>query len=278
MPPLEAGIFKSLWKGLSGRGSACLLAVSVSGMTSPVAPNDLLPDLVMAEPQRLEMIVAGNGLQMLRFGTIVWNVGDGPLEIRANQRVGRIMEHIEQRVRTSDGNDHSYVPTGASIFYSGDGHNHWHVQDFLVVTLYPVPGSAIPATNATRELRKIGYCLEDTHRMPEDIKPASAVARADYIWCGDRSSLAVTEGISVGYGDEYAWWLRHQSVPVDGLPSGTYRLCLSVNISGVWLEKDSKISNNFYWLDLALDVRGRKVTVVDEAAETCGPPPRLPSA
>jgi hypothetical protein len=245
-------------------------------MASPVAADDLLPDLQMAEPQHVVMATSGNGVQMIRFGTIVWNVGDGPLQIQANQRVGRFMQHIEQRVSTADGSSHAYVPTGTSVFYSGDGHNHWHIQDFLVVNLYPAPGSTVPLTNATRGLRKIGYCLEDTHQMPEEIRPPNAVKRK-YLWCGDIQSMAVDVGISVGWGDEYAWWLRHQSIPVDGLPSGKYRLCLSVNIYGLWHEKDANLANNYYWQDLELDVPGKKVTLLDGGTDACSPPAALQS-
>ena len=185
------------------------------------------------------------------------------------------MQHIEQVVKTVDGNEHSYTPSGTSVFYSGDGHNHWHIQDFLVVNLYPAPDSTVPTTNATRALRKIGYCLEDTHRMPDDIKPANAVKRADYIWCGDANSMAVSEGISVGWGDEYAWWLRHQSIPIDGLPSGKYRLCMSVNIHGLWLEKDTNLTNNYHWTDLEIDMATRKFTVLGEGTDYCAPPLHL---
>jgi hypothetical protein len=263
---------KSFWRGWLERGLACTLAISGATTTTTLAPNDLLPDLVMAEPQHLSMIGAGNGVQMLRFGTIVWNIGDAPLEIRASQREGRFMQHVEQWVTTVDGSGHGYVPTGTSVFYSGDGHNHWHVQDFLVVNLYPAPDSNLPLTNATRALRKIGYCLEDTHVMADEIKPANAVAHVHYPACGDSTSRDVVVGISVGWGDEYAFWLRHQSVAVDGLPSGKYRLCLSVNVHGSWLEKNANIANNYYWQDLQLDMEAGRVTVLGEAPEVCSPP------
>ena len=258
---------------------AAALAVATFGVATPVAAaNDLLPDLKMAEIYNVKIETVGAGRVRLRFGTIVWNVGDGPLEVRAGEREHRVMSGVTQWVYTQGGGGHPSTPPGAAAFYSGDGHNHWHVQTFIVITLFPKSQIATPAgespTFSTRSLRKIGFCLTDLVRAPADLRPPNAAAHIAYpvSGCGDIDSDHVKMGISPGYGDDYKPFFNHQQVDVTGLAAGTYRLCAVVNSTGLWLEKNDNHDNNSSWVDIELDASRPSFKVVGSGQSDCEKP------
>jgi hypothetical protein len=226
---------------------------------------DLLPDMRMAPIYSLQLTTTANGRDKLRFGTIAFNVGDGPLEVRARDRDRRDMNRIVQRVYRSDETSYSLLKPDARVFYSGDGHDHWHVQRFISVRLLPT--GATPATE--RRIRKIGFCLVDSAPIPESQRPPNAVDHPVYVSCGTRQSQSIRVGVSVGWGDNYPPEFAHQAVDVTGLPQGTYRLCATVNPKGIWTEKNSNFSNNSYWRDIRLDVATGELEVIGSGQTPC---------
>jgi hypothetical protein len=269
---------------------AAALAVSLAPFAAPApaaAATDLLPDLKMSEPYNLRIERSRGGRTRLRFGTIVWNVGDGPLEVRASGRDGRVMYDVVQWIRTRGGAGHAYSPPGATAFYSGDGHNHWHIESFVVISLFPAPGSPQVAesdsaavggpTFRQRGLRKIGFCLTDLVRAPASLRPPGSERRIRYAvgGCGTQGDMSLRMGISVGYGDDYKPFFNHQWLDITGLPAGTYRLCATVNSNAMWREKGDNHANNSYWLDLELDAERRRLRAVDAGETDCEAPPRI---
>jgi hypothetical protein len=81
-------------------------------------------------------------------------------------------------------------------------------------------------------------------------------------------------GISVGWGDDYKAWFTHQSVNVTGLTAGNYRMCVTPNQGGAWLE--STIDNNSSWVDLAIDIPRNSVTVLARGETECQPDAPVP--
>jgi hypothetical protein len=247
----------------------------VTAATSVTAADDLLPDLTMATPYNLQVERAGSGRYKLRFGTIVWNVGNGPLDVRADGRVGDIMNNLNQVVHTRDGGARQHVPEGSFAFYAGDGHSHWHVSRFVVVSLFPTfsiaSGDEGP-TYTERGLRKIGFCLTDLVRAPAALRPANSARSIGFpvSGCGERSSTSLRMGISVGYGDDYKPFFNHQTVDITGLPSGIYRLCVTVNENGMWLEQDAE--NNSAWVDIDLNSDTRRFQTVATGTSGCNAP------
>src|SRR5918994_5836890 len=247
-----------------------LTTVTVSGPQAANAAGELLPELMMAAPYNVKVQVKPNGKRLLRFGTIVWNVGEGPLEVRANTRVGNTMTRVVQRVRSADGPVTTVIP-GMTATYSGDGHNHWHVSRFIDIALAPHPGST--ATTEPRKLRKIGFCLVDLVRAPAALRPANSAAERGFLvsGCGTRDSKSLRFGISVGWGDDYRPFFTHQLINVTGLPDGAYRLCATVNPEGVWRETGAMAANNSYWFDLNLQVAAATVTPIAHGLGPCTP-------
>jgi hypothetical protein len=258
-----------------------LACMPLSASVPTRAATLLLPDLAMAEPYNLRVETRPNGRRLLHFGTIVWNVGDGPLEIRSRDRDGHEMSSVVQRIATAEGGFVAYRPAGARTFYSGDGHDHWHVESFIDVALEPTrTDSSAPATTP-RTLRKIGFCLVDLVRAPAELRPpnASLKRRFGTAGCGDLQSTSLRMGISAGWGDDDRPFFTHQWVNVTNLPAGTYRLCSTVNWDGLWRERADNTANNVHWLDLSLDPLAGTVTVAGQGTTDCGapaPPPPAP--
>jgi hypothetical protein len=258
-----------------------VLALSVAPLAAAptaFAAEDLLPDLKMSELYNMQIEPGGSGRYKLRFGTIVWNVGNGPLDVKAGNRIDDVMYDVAQVIHQRGGTTRNFTPPGATAFYAGDGHDHWHISTFIVISLYPTfeAGSTEQAgpTYNQRGLRKIGFCLTDLVRAPATLRPDNSANRIGFpvSGCGIQSSNEVRMGISVGYGDDYKPFFNHQSVDITGLPSGPYRMCATVNPTGVWLESDPEGVNNSSWVDLELDNETHRFRVTGSGETDCDKP------
>ncbi len=266
-------VLRRRWSALVAVLGLSLLGVTAA--TSVTAADDLLPDLTMAVPYNLRIEGRDSGRHKLRFGTIVWNQGNGPLDVRANDRVGEIMNNLVQVVHTRDGGAREHRPEGGFAFYAGDGHDHWHISRFVVVRLYPtfsISRDELGPTYAERGLRKIGFCLTDLVRAPAALRPPNSARRAAFpvSGCGVRESTSLRIGISAGYGDDYKPFFNHQSVDITGLPSGIYRLCVTTNENGMWLEQDG--GNNSAWVDIDLNSQKWRMQTVASGTSDCNQP------
>ncbi len=271
------GITKSFSAGLVlTLTAALLLPSSALAVTSPPGPAigecpaqaegaaDLLPDLKMAKLYGLVIRTTATGHKRLRFGTITWNFGSGPLEVRGDQPTDLVMGRVAQRIYDDQGGCRDVLQPLATMFYAGDGHNHWHVSKYVITQLYRKNGSG-----GVSRIRKIGFCLVDFHRSATSYpnEPADRVYWSGA--CGDTESSAVAMGISVGYGDDYSPSIALQWIDITGLPRATYRLCSAVNPAGWWLEKDDHFSNNYFWYDLRLDAANSTFSIVDHGRSAC---------
>jgi hypothetical protein len=124
--------------------------------------------------------------------------------------------------------------------------------------------------------RKTGFCLGDRYKIALAIAGAEAAGHFTQE-CGKGMPrlLALREGISVGWGDDYAPHLEGQELEVTELPAGRYLLVHRVNTRRVLRESDYR--NNVASMALELSwPRGRKapprVDVVArcQGAATCG--------
>ena len=101
--------------------------------------------------------------------------------------------------------------------------------------------------------RKTGFCLGDRfeasigHQLPGE--PATPPFTRN---CGlDHPEFTrITEGISVGFGDDYGPYLEGQYLPLDGLPEGRYDLVHHVNADRRLLEQ--RYDNNTSCVRLAI--------------------------
>ena len=229
---------------------AMLLTPLLSVTSVSARAGDLFPDLEMAPMFQISLSTV-DGHPALRFGTIVYNVGDGPMQMRAKRRVGDELKKVFQVISNQDGTIRRIRKYQANVFYSGDGHDHFHIRGFNTVRLNPVPDNPYEMTE--RRLRKIGFCLVDSLRKTTNPPPNPAPGPSFYS-CGYSASAKVRTGISVGWGDVYAPSTTFQDLDVSGLPTGHYRLCAVVNPFRVWTEKGKNYANNSKWTDIKLDL------------------------
>jgi len=189
-----------------------------------------LPDLDQEPPSRLVIERArpsARATWRLGFRSAVSNVGDGPLIIDARRpsRQDRLM--AADQVIERDGAPRAVVPDVGRLRYvrSAD-HQHWHLLGFERYELRR-PGSR----RAVLSDRKSGFCLGDRYEATAGALPARPRSPVYTSRCGlQRPGLVgIREGISVGYGDDYAAMLEGQWLPLDGLRAGRYVLVHRVN-------------------------------------------------
>jgi hypothetical protein len=220
----------------------------VLGVTSAPAADgtEKLPDLGMARLGDMK-VEKRSGRTLLRYTTIIVNVGAGPFEAHGRRfGTGEAEMAVSQRVYTDGGGYHD-VATPARMFFAGDGHTHWHVRDLETSELIRLDNGSKVGTGAKR-----GFCFFDNvrHRLSLPGAPQSEV----YTGCGRSSDLDVTMGVSVGWGDAYYWNLPDQWIDITGLAAGRYRLQVTADAQNNFLESDR--SNNTTWVDLQLKGNG----------------------
>jgi hypothetical protein len=174
------------------------------------------------------------------------------------------MTDIVQWIADDEGDGRELTPLGSEMFWAGDGHAHWHINQFINVELYRVGNLA-----ATRRIRKIGFCLLDLVRQfppPPNATPARAYG---YSACGRASTeTEITMGISVGWADDYQPLIADQWIDITGMRRGTYRLCAKVNPLGHWQE--SNTANNYFWYDLWLRPGRSRLAIRGSGRTPCG--------
>ncbi|MFM6851739.1 MAG: hypothetical protein ACKOVB_21810, partial [Terrabacter sp.] len=131
--------------------------------------------------------------------------------------------------------------------------------------LYALGADGEP-TGQPRTDHKIGFCIYDFKRSGLDMGPDEAVYERS--GCGTEGSNQHLMGLSPGWIDYYHWDLPGQSIPLDGLADGDYRLFAVADEQGVF-EEESR-ANNRTWVDLTLGTDGEVRTASVTAS---GPSP-----
>lgn len=182
----------------------------------------LYPDLRTLPPEDLSFAQTSfeeRTPHLLRFSITIWNAGQGPLELRA---VSETVTEVFQRIYDDRG-VHTQRTAGSFEFHQG--HSHWHFEDFALYELWEEAGyDAWLASGRTEgepgwQSSKISFCIMDIERV-EDL-PGSPPSRVYSAQCGDE-----IQGISVGWGDVYHYYLDGQGIDLgeDPLPDGRYVL------------------------------------------------------
>jgi hypothetical protein len=238
------------------RRSAALILVGVAvaavlALGRPPAAGaavDRLPDLGMARLRDLSIDTTTRpGRRLLRFTTIIVNIGAGPFETigrRPNTTTPQMA--VAQRI---------YTP--AAMFWAGDGHDHWHVRDVEAYQLTRLDNGRRVGTGA-----KHGFCYFDN--TPYRLSLAGAPSASVYGGCGQAGDLRVTTGISVGWGDIYPAGIAFQWIDITGLKSGRYRLRATADPANWFAETNN--ANNSTWADLRLTGSGIRGVAYGPAA------------
>lgn len=182
--------------------------------TAGAHPGDMahLPDLVTRKPSDLK-IRYENGRRLLRFSNTVWNPGPGRLILHPHNDGGTTSAY--QHLHNGYGTFVDERLAGTFDFHQG--HNHWHFEDFAVYELLNTDGTLIGGRLRVSE--KTTFCIMDTGQFSTSVEHADLVSQFS-----DCDGPNTTQGLSVGWGDTYGWYLDGQWVEVDGVPDGDYLL------------------------------------------------------
>ena len=183
----------------------------------------LYPDLrtLRATELRMENVVMPDGSQrnLLRFSNTVWNAGEGPIELQGSTTSnGTVSQNVYD-----DGGAFATFPVGQNFTFH-EGHNHWHFDDFAEYQLWTKSAydAWVASGRSVGQAQRVGskstFCLMDTGIVQSlQGSPSTAVYRQ----CG-----LARQGISVGWGDTYRYYLADQWIDLGAsqLADGAYVL------------------------------------------------------
>jgi hypothetical protein len=173
-----------------------VLALALTALALAAPP----PDLDQSTPFGVS-VVRRDGRSLLVFGSAVDNVGAGPLAVEAHrvggemrtwQLIGRQRRALRVRLR----------------YVHSETHRHWHFPGFERYELRRLDGGLVGRDHKT------GFCLRDAYETRAMNRPpvwTSECAR------GRPRAVAVRQGISPGFGDDYVPLKEGQSIDVTGL-------------------------------------------------------------
>lgn len=229
------------------------------------AEAQVLPDLTMLQPNEFHLDLPGGGGRLLRFSTSIVNLGPGRFDVVGSDpdpadstKLTRVTQRLQQ------GSGWVSQPTAATMFYAGDGHNHWHVfglQDFKLA-FQATPNDRI-ATGV-----KTGFCFWDNVNL-SNAQSYYTGARE----CHQQPDGTVPMGLSVDWGDKYPWSIAFQYIDVSQLPYGNYCLTVTADARGEFIEANE--ANNSVRTLIAIQPGGVTVLAADCAQGTT--PPATPT-
>jgi hypothetical protein len=197
----------------------------------------------MARLKDFYIIKTADGRRLLRFTTIIVNMGTGAFEVRGERPdTNTPTMAVTQRIYDTTGG-YRDVNTNATMFYAGDGHDHWHVKNLQTYELIRKDNGVKVGTGA-----KTGFCFYDNQRYVFNLpgEPTSKV----YTNCGTSDSISVVTGLSIGWEDIYPYNIAYQYIDITGLIPGRYRLQVTADNYQQFIESNE--SNNFTWVDIQL--------------------------
>jgi hypothetical protein len=201
-------------------------AIVPSASARPARTVLLFPDLDQRAPAAVTLrAVTVSGAQHLRLGfaSNVENVGRGPLVIEGRRRATTVPGmRATQYVRIQHAAWRPVAHAGTIRF--NVAHSHWHLLPFETYELRGRNGAVVRG-------HKSGFCLGDRYVARTAVAGPRPLEPVHTSRCGlgRPGLLGVREGISVGYGDDYAANLEGQYLLLDGLPAGEYLLVHRVN-------------------------------------------------
>lgn len=231
-----------------------VLLGSIMAIAVVFAPRPLAQEVVSRLPNlkplpAFDIALVGTGLN---FSTTSWNSGLGPLELVPGQvDTGSGKQQVYQRVYLSD---ETSFDDFAGWMQWHQSHFHFHFDGYALYTLQPVnaPGGS------QRTGSKTTFCVMDTDKINGSLP--GAPTNPFYSGCN-----TPIQGMSVGWGDKYGYWLAGQSIDFTGNPDGIYQLKIEVDPNKLLLETNENDNVSC----VLLDIQGSSVTVLDSSG-SCG--------
>lgn len=214
---------------------ACGVIVAAGAVASAQSSKSkalLLPDLVQAEPADVSVRVV-EGEARLGFASAVNNTGAGPLIVKGSRTRTQKEMSVNQLIDRENGTRLERKKVGRFRYTKLPDHSHWHYLRFDRYFVRPAGGTTVAAD------QKSGFCIGDRYNADLEVLPGEPSSPPYRSRCGLRRPdlLKVTEGISVGYGDNYDAYLEGQHVVIQGLAAGRYELVHHANADRRLLEE-----------------------------------------
>ena len=155
------------------------------------------------------------GTKLLRFRSVIMNTGAGPFHVKGTAIPGSSPKQMSTRQKLYTT---STVSTGAANCmlhqtpdvvgkFSGDDHNHWHVEKVQQFQLLSSTGTVLGLGHKT------GFCFFDGVKKRRYLPGHPSSPRFPYAGCGyNVSNDTISMGLSVGWGDIYHASISHQSI------------------------------------------------------------------
>lgn len=253
---------------LSTLGMAAALVLAALTVPAPAAAEltegtALLPDLAMLQPDDFRLERKPGGVRWLRFATTIVNIGEGRFDVYGSERDpedSTKLTKVTQRIQDGAGGWDEHA-TAATMFYAGDGHDHWHVYGLQewILAFEATPNEKV------RGGAKTGFCFWDNVELWE--APSYYTSTNS---CHMKADATVPMGLSVGWGDRYPATIAYQYIDISGLPYGNYCLTLIADPNGEFVE--AQTGNNTVSALISIQTGG--VTVL---ATSCGESTEPPS-
>ncbi len=220
------------------RTSSCDRNLRVDSITigsgSGGTPTQMLPDLVQQPPLQVS-VTQSSASYRIGFNSAVENHGQGPLIINGHRPDTSSTMVADQIVNRTDGSTQTFAGIGSMIFYVP--HNHWHYVGFDKYELRNPADNSLVAPD-----QKSGFCLGDRYTPnsngTRNENPTPGPWTTNNCAPGNTAALNLTEGISVGYGDEYVPQLEGQYIDVTGVQPGQYWVVFRTNADQALKETD----------------------------------------
>lgn len=210
---------------LSSASIFAALVVLFAGIAPASAPAATLlkPDMRMVRLSvvRLDTSTIPNH-RLLRYTAALVDTGAGAFEVRGSRpNTSTSQLSVKQRIYDDAGGFTDVSVSGTFIYWAGDGHNHWHVNELEEGTLQRLSDGHQVGT-----LDKHGFHLVDDYKFSPAVSGAPSSAK--YTKCGgnscNHSTLNMFMGVSVGWVDRYNYTTVGQYIDITGLPNGKYVL------------------------------------------------------
>lgn len=226
---------------------AALALLAATAAAPAQAASEQLPDLAMAPLDDFRIEKSGSR-KLLRYSATIVNIGAGKFQAEGSRASTAETEmSVVQRI-FDDAGGSTTVPTTARMYFAGDGHNHWHVRDLEQSSLDRLDNGVKVGSGA-----KHGFCFFDN--VAFRLALVGAPSNPFFTTCGTTGTvLTQTMGLSVGWGDLYAYYLVDQWVDITNVSPGRYRLTTSADTQNWFAESNE--ANNFTWTDLQLKANG----------------------
>lgn len=231
-----------------------MLAAALALLAGPGAARaqdelpPLRPDLRTAPPANLSMEYASGGRRLLRMANMVWNSGEGALELVGVFSPASQQTIVIQRLARAAGVGFEEYVVGRFVYHPT--HEHFHLENFARYEVWSLtPGGGLHQLVASGE--KLSYCLIETDIVDRD--NPNFTRTPVHMACGQAA-----QGILPGWGDLYKADLDGQTVDVTRLSNGRYALLSTANPDAVIVESD--YTNNTG--AVVVELRNMRVTVI----------------